>query len=329
MSKADSSLIPLVSAYTYEAVNTITDPPDLVGYYSPFPFKVTWDITHKCNLRCQHCFVIFQDHKETNTIERSRHFLIAESIVSARPFLVSIAGGEPFVVPHLLEIIEYFIRNDIRVIIATNGTIDNPELMNAIALSDRITLQVSLDGGSAREHDNIRGAGSFDKTISFIERYSANIKIIVAITLTESVCNTLDNMLDLVSKCGCTAVKLQHFIITPSVPNAGLAATSASLSVANTAIRERVRTSTSLLILHPFDDGLESLPHTHAAKSCGIGLRECTITPNGNIALCGAVLDQCNLHGNVIATPLSELWREFITERPTVSGRPGACLCTG
>jgi len=329
MFKADSSLIPLVSDYAYAGVNTITAPPDLVGYYSPFPFKITWDITHKCNLRCQHCFVIFQDQKEPNKIERSRHFSIAESICSARPFLVSIAGGEPFVVPHLLEIVEYFIGNDIRVIIATNGTISNPELLNAIAMSDRITLQVSLDGGTASEHDNIRGAGSFYKTISFIERHSADINIIVAITLTDSVCNTLDNVLELVEKCGCTTIKLQRFVVTPSVPNAGLAATSASLSVAHTTVREKVRTSTSMLILHPFEDDLESLPHTHVVKSCAIGLRECTITPNGNVALCGAVLDQCNLHGNVIATPLSELWKEFIAERPTVAGRPGACLCTG
>lgn len=285
--------------------------------YSPFPLKVTWDITHKCNLRCQHCFVIFQENAEPVASEHERHMAIAQSIASAHPFIVSIAGGEPFLVDHLAEISNYFVEQGARVVIATNGTINNPQTIESLRKSRRVSLQVSIDGASAADHDTIRGIGSFEKTINFLKNYSSLIPVIVAVTLTDRVCQTLGSVIELIQSCGVSTVKLQNFVIAPTVPNKSIGPTHASLLSAKMVL-ENSQVFRNMTIFTPFDEN---------DHSCGVGLRECTITPSGNLALCGAVLDHCGTEGNVTRVPLADLWKTFISRRPSVGEKPGMCLC--
>lgn len=301
-------------------VHEVRDRGDLSQRVSPFPFKVTWDITHKCNLRCRHCFVVFQDNCESVDSNIEHHQAIAESIITARPFLVSIAGGEPFVVPHIVGLVQQFLRNDIRVILATNGTIDAPQGFRALASSGRVSLQVSLDGADPTNHDLVRGPGTFFRTLSFAKRHSGSFPLVLAVTLTHQVCQEIDKVVQLAREVGASALKLQRFVVTSSVPDPSLAPSSQALELVRRQTVEGAAQSQSPLILHPFDD--------NPANACAVGLRECTITPAGNISLCGAVLDQCDAYGNVKSQALATLWSEFVSRRPSVNGVRGQCLCS-
>lgn len=286
---------------------------------SPFPFKVTWDITHRCNLRCSHCFVIFQNNREGTTSEKI-HYDIANSILSAHPFILSIAGGEPFLIPYIEKIIDIFIAQDIRVIVATNGTIDNDLAMRKFIASGKVSMQVSIDGASMATHDSIRGIGNFQKTVTFIKKYSDKIPMLIAITLTKDVCLDLKNIFSLALDCNVKVIKFQKFVVTKSVPDKELSPTSIELDIARDYILNETRINHEVLILHPFTE-------KHDNRNA-IGLRECTITPKGNLSLCGAVLDECGLHGNVIEKNLINLWAEFIEKRLSVNGIQGDCLCS-
>lgn len=291
-----------------------------INFVSPFPFKVTWDITHKCNLRCSHCFIIFQNNIENINVEKSKHLSIANSIASAHPFILSLAGGEPFLIPYIDEIINIFNKNDIRVIIATNGTIDNESAMNSFISSGKVSLQISIDGASEKFHDSIRGGGNFKKSINFINKYSKKIPMVIAVTLTKNVCLNLDDLFFLFKKNGVKIIKFQKFVITPSVPDKDLLPSLEELEIAKNFIMEKIIENPELIILHPFMD--------NNSFNNSIGLRECTITPKGNISLCGAVLDQCGTHGNIENIQLIDIWRDFTEKKISVSKVKGACLCS-
>ena len=299
-------------------------------YVAPFPFKVTWDITHKCNLRCSHCFVIFQENIDSSPNERSHHLKIARSIAAAEPFVVSIAGGEPFVVPHLIEIVEILRQSVPQIVIATNGTILKKSQLEQLAKLGGVSLQVSLDGSSAIEHDSIRGFGSYAKTLAFLYAIPTSLPTVIATTLTETVSNSLSELLELAVNLNVQAIKLQQFVITASVPNRFLAPSPASVKVASEFVAKYLMNKNSgPMLLHPFGElheGIGNFINTDNA-SAGVGLRECTITPKGNLVLCGAVLDDCDAHGNLTQQPLSELWLEMTRRRASVSGLLGHCLC--
>lgn len=79
---------------------------------------------------------------------------------------IILTGGEPTLYSNLLEITEFFSTRAKNVVITTNGTIDIN--LSAYSHINNLQFQVSIDGDSF-VHDNIRGAGTFQKSFTFIK----------------------------------------------------------------------------------------------------------------------------------------------------------------
>ncbi|RWQ20552.1 radical SAM protein [Mesorhizobium sp.] len=296
------------------------------AYYAPFPFKVTWDVTYRCNLRCNHCFVIYQKNANFKHPRREDALRIADSIVAARPFFVSIAGGEPFILEYMPEILAKFSDADIDVIVATNGLFKEG-LLSAID-ANRVSLQVSLDGPNSDFHDRIRGTGTFRTTVNTIRVAASRLNITVATTLTSHVCEHLDELLDFVCGLNVKAIKLQKFIAAPSVPDRSLAPSAKQLAQAESSLRSIPGTVGQLVVMHPFDpigfDREHSSQIRLAACEGGVGRTECTITPEGNVVMCGAMLDDSRSYGNVQSEDLRDIWGRIVTQSSCGGHR---CLC--
>ena len=134
------------------------------------PKTVTVSITNGCNLRCLHCW------------PQSRPGLIAAPVqVAALSGLLAdfeplgleeivVAGGEPLTHPDWFEILTWCRgRPNIRsVCLQTNGTLlSEVEVKKLVSLGyPGLSVQVSLDGASAKTHDYVRGKGSFERALS-------------------------------------------------------------------------------------------------------------------------------------------------------------------
>lgn len=120
-------------------------------------------ITDNCNLNCQMCI------RGKQTGENINFNKLKEIISSGRlnNHDVVITGGEPTLHNQFVDIVNCISNVAATVTVTTNGTTDyyldgNYNLHN-------VHFQISLDGTSD-VHDNIRGEGSFDKTIKTINR---------------------------------------------------------------------------------------------------------------------------------------------------------------
>src|SRR5437867_8518456 len=143
-----------------------------------------------CNLRCTHCFVSCGPGEE-------RHALMSRAEVGARVAEgVSLGvkefyftGGEPFVHPEMIEILEDTLASGPCTVL-TNGTLFTRERLEGLRrLSDTarygLEIRVSLDGWRAEDHDRFRGAGSFARALTGLARL-AEYELLPIVTATQN-----------------------------------------------------------------------------------------------------------------------------------------------
>lgn len=132
----------------------------------------SFDITNRCNLRCKHCYFFAHDYGEKKELTNEQWIEKFESLKETNfPFYqCSWIGGEPLLRQDLIEIgMKYFKSN----LIATNGTIELPNWPD-------VNFYISVDGPKEL-HDDIRGAGMYDKTRKNANR--PDLKIIVSMVV--------------------------------------------------------------------------------------------------------------------------------------------------
>jgi len=131
-----------------------------------------------CNLTCTHCFVSSgpgDDHHALMARDEVRNHVADGLALGAKEFYFT--GGEPFVHPAMLEIIEETLEHG-PVTVLTNGTLFTRERVTTLArlaAASRyaLELRVSLDGPSAAEHDRLRGPGSFERALAGLRALTA------------------------------------------------------------------------------------------------------------------------------------------------------------
>ena len=118
-------------------------------------------LTERCNLSCSQCCAFTTTNRDMDpTIIRK----IARQFNGTK---ISLTGGEPFLYPHLKEILELAAR-DVELTIVTNGTILKEEIFE-ILKKIRIKVKVSILG-TKQIHDAITGVqGTFDKAVQTIK----------------------------------------------------------------------------------------------------------------------------------------------------------------
>ena len=146
-------------------------------------FTLQWHITHRCNLRCSHCYQddysAFSSRKSLEAVLNQYSRLLEE--YGFKGYL-NITGGEPLAHPDLFWLLEEAGNRGITTAVLTNGTLIGRREAAELKRLDVDYVQVSLDG--LREtHDKIRGEGSFDLAIRGIRELKAQgIYVTVAFT---------------------------------------------------------------------------------------------------------------------------------------------------
>lgn len=126
------------------------------------------EISYKCNLNCIHCSSIGINPKCKIKIKDIAKLVNLDEIGSVR-----ISGGEPSLVPDLLEYIKFFKDRNIKMILQTNGTDSNIWHKNI----DEIWISLY---GSEDIHDFITMKNIYSQvieTINALKDYTDNIVI--------------------------------------------------------------------------------------------------------------------------------------------------------
>lgn len=130
------------------------------------PDWVSINLTLKCNLHCTMCNTCYDVPQE---LTRQEIFDLIDQIALWGVHILNPLGGEPFVRPDLIEILQYAVLKDFYITLTTNGTLITREHAEGIAriAYDRLHFNFSIDG-FAEVHDRIRGNGMLERTLEGI-----------------------------------------------------------------------------------------------------------------------------------------------------------------
>ena len=145
---------------------TETNAVETVGYNGYFTLQ--WHITHRCNLRCTHCYQ--DDYTAFESADALENVLGQyEALLRKYHFkgYLNITGGEPMTHPGLFGLLAEAARRNIKTAVLTNGTMIGRREARLLKSCGVYYVQVSLDG-MEKVHDSIRGEGSFKKAVSGI-----------------------------------------------------------------------------------------------------------------------------------------------------------------
>ncbi len=121
--------------------------------------------TLRCNLKCYGCYAGTHEHKEELTFDEVDQIL--SDAYAAGTNLIIILGGEPFMVPWLLDIVQKHHR--MAFMIYTNGLLINDDKIKRLVEMGNAGIAIGLDG-LKEDTDDRKGSGTFDKAMETMRK---------------------------------------------------------------------------------------------------------------------------------------------------------------
>lgn len=132
---------------------------------------VVLEITNKCNLKCIHCSVNYENLQDDLNLHE--WIQILNKLKRFKPNKIVISGGEPFLYNEFFDLLKHITKNFSNVGLTSNGTLINQDICQQIKNIGLNEIQISIDG--TREiHNVIRGKGNYEKSIETIKLLKNN-----------------------------------------------------------------------------------------------------------------------------------------------------------
>jgi MoaA/NifB/PqqE/SkfB family radical SAM enzyme len=133
--------------------------------------KHLWIYTnYDCNLRCPYCLARSSPQEPRREIGLTTAQRLVDEGIALGFEQIFFTGGEPFILDDIYAMLGYASAR-IQTTVLTNAMLFRGarlEKLKAIK-NDRLSIQVSLDGGCPEHHDPYRGKGSWVKTVEGIK----------------------------------------------------------------------------------------------------------------------------------------------------------------
>jgi len=142
------------------------------------PYLVALNLTKRCNLKCDHCYLdattkMGGGHDELTTEECFR--LIDQIAQVNAGSLLVITGGEPLVRPDILEIARHAVEQRFMVVFGTNGMLIDDKMAKAMVDIGVMGVGISIDSLDSATHNAFRGLpGAWEGAMAGIEACKRN-----------------------------------------------------------------------------------------------------------------------------------------------------------
>ncbi|MBL7196845.1 MAG: radical SAM protein [Candidatus Omnitrophica bacterium] len=160
-------------------------------------------LTNRCNLRCKSCnaWKIPRSSDSELTLAEIREIIEEGAEWGIKE--IHLLGGEPLLKEDWDEIVLYAKKSGMFVVICTNGTLIDQEMVKSIVETKVDLISISLDGAKKETHDFLRGqSGTYDKILAGINnlnQFDENIrpKIVLILTISNKNLFELKDYIDL------------------------------------------------------------------------------------------------------------------------------------
>jgi diadenosine tetraphosphatase ApaH/serine/threonine PP2A family protein phosphatase/pyruvate-formate lyase-activating enzyme len=231
-----------------------------------FPPRLWVYSNFHCNLACDYCVVASSPRarKREITLERFRA-LVDEALTEGFSELY-LTGGEPFVHPDALAMIDYASRR-MTTVVLTNAMLftgRRREELGRLAGREGLTLQSSVDGARAQTHDRWRGAGSWAKAMEGLA-YASELGLPLRVAMTETPDNReeVGELRDLLAGMG---IEGDDFAVRPLVQRGFAADESEAIEVSDAVMVPELTITADGAHWHPVGGDVASSPDFVVAR---------------------------------------------------------------
>lgn len=280
------------------------------------PLSVSFEVTSKCNLRCQHCYANAGDSGEGElTTEQILKFI--DELAEMKIFSIAISGGEPMMRSDIFQIVERCIHNRIPTLLSTNGTLitrEKAEKLKEIGLGG---VQVSIDSADPKIHDTFRGVpGAYRRTMRGLKNLlHAGIQTVRVATVASKLnFNEIPKLVDQLDNMGISYQRILRFLPI------GRGKAHRDLALSNEEIKELLgilekKQDEPGNIIVDFSDAFNPPIVDRPTHACTGGVLWCAINPNGYVVPCTYLNSKevaLDLHAESIAKKnFKDIWQNY------------------
>ena len=291
------------------------------------PLFISWEITSKCNLQCEHCRAANNNSRSSsNNFDSSDYKRVIEKLGESEIFTLGITGGEPFLHPYFWEILEECKKYNFELIVYTNGTFIDSNVAKRMAgiLDTNDILHISLDGGTEVANDRQRGKGSFKKTYKALEHLKdANLSVRLNVVPTKLNVDSIPELCDIAVKFSVKEFGASPLMLAGRASGNHLMPDQEKLFEMEQLVYNRLKFTNTKYIggisgtVHSylslpewFDDNIYKIKHIgKERKLCDAGNRKLFIDAIGDVYPCNLFAEHKEfIIGNIFYQDIKEIW---------------------
>jgi radical SAM protein with 4Fe4S-binding SPASM domain len=319
------------------------------------PYVVSWNLTYRCNLACEHCYLdaggkpevadaAFADRSELTT-QQCRE-VIDQLADFAPECLTILTGGEPLLRRDILDIVGHAHARGLWVVVGTNGVKVTEHLARVLLEAGVRGMSLSLDALDPAAHDAFRRVrGAWQNTVEGAKvLHRVGLPFIVQTTVARHNAAELPAIAAFARhELGAKVWNLYFLVptgrgtfvsdLSPAEYDGILAGLSAIRATHAGAMVVNAKCAPHHVRHLLAEDATSSLSRTYdgGAGGCPAGTHYMGIRPNGDVTPCPYLPV---FGGNLRQVSLAEVWNDSqpftaIRRRDALGGRCGACELHG
>ena len=172
---------------------------------------VMCNVTNDCNQMCEHCVSSAKQEKRIELKYELIEKLIDSLNRMSQDFMITFVGGEATIWSDFFKMLndETFKKVKYKMLY-TNATAINDVKIKKIRDANFYEVRVSIDSDRKNEHDDLRGAGTFEHTIKSVKKMiEVGIPVTAATVLKKNNVDRLDEIIKFMKNTG---IQIIHFI---------------------------------------------------------------------------------------------------------------------
>jgi len=290
---------------------------------------VAFEVTAACNLSCGYCRASASPLPDADELSTGEALSFLDSIAPLEPMLI-LSGGEPLLRPDIFLIARHGVALGMRVSLASNGTQITPPVADEIAASGISRVSISLDGATAKKHDQSRGKGCFQAAMQGIESLRGKVDFQINYTLTGKNESDVSDIFDLAQKVGARALHFFFLVATGRGREADLISPKRQEELLIEIDRERELRSLEVQVTCAPQYARIARPGKGRAGGCLAGKNFVFVSRKGDVYPCGYFPLRV---GNIREKNFIEIWEnapelQALRER-ALKGKCGRCSFSG
>jgi radical SAM protein with 4Fe4S-binding SPASM domain len=254
-----------------------------------------FEITSKCNLACKYCYNVWlqnQEYEKGDLDLATFKKILNQLIKDTEIYAIALAGGEPLLNKEILQIAKYAREKNIRVIIASNGTLFSAELISdfvKIQIRDFVISMPSLSAEKFQKLTEKQNLSALKKSLIMLRKLNCNIAL--AFTATNLNLTEIEKVFKFAQVLGVTELQINRFC-----PGGRGLQHEKELRISNSELEQFLIKINQLadnqtlktvitITCEPCIFEHKKFPNLKFGK-CECGLRKWTIDWNGNLRVC-------------------------------------------